>query len=249
MNRTKIEWADYTWSPVTGCYHGCKYCYARRIAHRFRNQDKESVETAEWMKKNRMVLESQSKDPYPCNFVPTFHKNRLDQPAKRKKPAKIFVSSMGDLFGEWVPDEWIEEVLKVVRDCPQHTFMFLTKNPNRYYKWFGYDIENIPMNVWIGSSADNATDAHVRSENLGFMDAKVKFLSLEPLLEDVSEYIEWEAFDWLIIGGQTGPGAKETIPAWVENAISYARAYDLPIFLKDNLEWPEKVQEWPEVMK
>lgn len=81
------------------------------------------------------------------------------------------------------------------------------------------------------------------------MNAKVRFLSLEPLLEDISEYIEWEGFDWLIIGGQTGPGAKETKKAWVENAISWARAYGIPVFLKDNLQWPEKIQEWPEGVK
>ena len=244
MNKSKIEWCDFTWNPVTGCYHNCEYCYARRIAHRFRNQDKESEETAEWMKKNRMVLESQSKDPYPCNFVPTFHKNRLNQPVKRKKPAKIFVSSMGDLFGDWVPDGWIENVIDIVWECPQHTFIFLTKNPAKYYDWTA----EMPKNVWIGTSADNGADAHVGSSalSLEFMKQIVRFLSLEPLLEDAAEYIEWEGFDWLIIGGQTGPGAKKTKKAWVDNAISYARAYGIPVFLKDNLNWPEKIQEWPE---
>lgn len=111
MNKSKIEWCDMTWNPITGCYHGCEYCYARRIAHRFRNQDEESIKMTKFFKANYknggdlVCLESESKDPYPVEFVPTFHKNRLDEPLKRKKPTKIFVSSMGDLFGEWVPDE------------------------------------------------------------------------------------------------------------------------------------------------
>lgn len=263
MNKTKIEWCDYTWNPVTGCLHECEYCYARRIARRF------GGESATWnlqyatkycnlklykscgygfyrncsidkpvRNKNDYIV------PYPFAFDPTFHRYRLDEPLGLQKPSKIFVSSMGDLFGEWVPDEWIEQVMNVVKQCPQHTFMFLTKNPYRYYNWFGCD-KNIPQNCWIGASADNANDAHVRSEDLAFMEATVRFISFEPLFEDVVEYVDWDALDWVIVGAQTGPGRKETRKEWVETILSYAEAYNIPVFLKDNLNWPEKIQNWP----
>jgi protein gp37 len=111
MNRQgpgKIEWTDYTWSPVTGCKHGCDYCYARRIADRI----------------------------YPEKFEPTFRPNRLGEPSKVKTPSKIFVSDMGDLLGAWVPDAWIAEVLADIEDgAEHHTYQFLTKNPDRYLDW------------------------------------------------------------------------------------------------------------------
>lgn len=254
MNKTKIEWCDYTWNPVTGCLHKCEYCYARRIAKRFGKIDDSGI-IMKYSKGGELSEPLYYQDrngemrinPYPYKFFPTFHKYRLNEPQQVKKPSKIFVSSMGDLFGEWVPDEWIEQVMNVVKQCPQHTFIFLTKNPYRYYNWFGYDIENIPQNCWIGASADNANDTHVRSEELAFMKATVRFISFEPLFDDVVEYVDWDALDWVIVGAQTGPGRKETRKEWVENILSYAEAYNIPVFLKDNLNWPEKIQKWPKM--
>ena len=263
MNKTKIEWCDYTWNPVTGCYHNCQYCYARRMANRFGRtsegkkrrllSDTTKIEQGAIHQLHRPCfyegINSQGNfsvnciDPYPFGFEPTFHQYRLDEPAKVKKPSKIFVVSMGDLFGEWVPDEWIKSVFEACKKAPQHTYYFLTKNTNRYYNYF---IDNpAPENWWIGASADNANKAHVRSETLNMMNANT-FLSLEPLLEDVAEFIDWNGLDWVIIGAQTGPESKKPKKEWVENIISYARAYDIPVFLKDNLEWPEKIQVWPQ---
>ena len=250
MNKSKIEWCDYTWNPVTGCYHDCGYCYAGRIANRFgRPQEAIMFEgVLDEEDKQFEVDERDSKYPYPFGFRPTFHKYRLDQPAKVKKPSKIFVSSMGDLFGEWVPDEWIEAVLDIVKKCPQHTFQFLTKNPDRYYNYFSVDLLNggAPDNLWIGATADNANKAGCFSDNLCFMNANVRFLSLEPLLEDVADYIDYEGADWIIIGAQTGPRAIKPKKEWVQRIIDQCKKHKIPLFLKDNLGWPEKIQEWPE---
>jgi len=131
MNKTKIDWADSTWNPVTGCLHNCEYCYARKIANRFGGK---------YMPYGNgiNILDTQFDgekgiDPYPFKFEPTFHRYRLDEPKRKTKGKTIFVGSMCDLFGEWVPDEWIQEVFKACEDAPQHRYLFLTKNPKRYY--------------------------------------------------------------------------------------------------------------------
>lgn len=103
MNKTKIEWTDYTWNPVTGCKHGCEYCYARRISQRFKR-----------------------------SFEPQLHPTRLSEPYRLKKPSMIFTVSMGDLMGGWVPEQWNRGVIEVMEECPEHIFQILTKNPIRY---------------------------------------------------------------------------------------------------------------------
>lgn len=128
MNETKIDWAEMSWNPVTGCRHGCPYCYARRTAHRFDAglEDKGTVGGLH-------VLESKIKaTPYPYGFEPTLHRYRLNQPERKKEGRTVFVCSMADLFGRWVPTEWIRDVLDACQRAPQHRYLFLTKNPARY---------------------------------------------------------------------------------------------------------------------
>jgi hypothetical protein len=127
LNKSKIEWCDLTWNPVTGCNHGCEYCYAKKIANRFGSHDVTNLG-------NEMTIQLNTKpsNPYPYKFIPTFHKYRLEEPAQKTKGRKIFVCSMADLFGNWVPDEWTSEVLKSCEAAPQHKYLFLTKNPKRY---------------------------------------------------------------------------------------------------------------------
>jgi protein gp37 len=242
MNRTKIEWTDYTWNPVTGCWgpggaaekpNRCQYCYAGRIANRFHDRYPDI-------------------DP----FAPTFYHDRLSQPAKVKKPSKIFVVSMGDLFGDWVPDEWIFQVGAVAYDNPHHTFQFLTKNPARYQEFNPW-----PANCWVGATITNQVDADERVPELLKADAAVRFVSHEPLLGPIDfslqnfnkmtlEGREWgkatSFIQWAIIGAMTGPGAVEVRWAWVQGLIDQYRAAGVPVFLKDNLHWLEKIQEFPE---
>lgn len=153
MNKSLIEWCDFTWNPVTGCQHGCLYCYAAKQANRFSgnvliNKTSEQLRK-EWDERGtRWVLEKPFKNeigkvtPFPVKFEPMFREYCLPMPAQKKKPAVIFVVSMGDLFGEWVPDEWIRRVFGAAQAAPWHTYLFLTKNPQRY------------MNIWDTDDPD-----------------------------------------------------------------------------------------------
>lgn len=214
MRKTKIEWADMTWNPVTGCRHDCSYCYARRIAHRFAAKGDmcrygcgETVELDEPYRKNGAVV------PYPADFVPTLHRYLLDDPASRLKPQNIFTCSMGDLFGEWVPQDWINEVIEACRKAPQHNYLFLTKNPIRYSIWRTEKYPDIDFafgdNMWLGCtftgterlhgnyitqpgdpyfSISNGTNFwYLYSMSGNLCPTGHKFLCLEPLLCDVCE--------------------------------------------------------------
>lgn len=284
MNKSKIDWCDYTWNPVTGCYHGCSYCYAKRVAERF---GKKFPDYSGYPIDHNgcHIIDSQFIDtPYPYIFEPTLHAYRLDEPIRKTKGAKIFVCSMADLFGEWVPDEWIEDVFKTVNKCPQHTFMFLTKNPRKYGflngKFYNYNCK-WPENACFGTTITKQEDAK-RIRDLPYGSAKT-FLSIEPMIGpvDLSFYLpkpttrckcsycghhadnysshcqhcgknggysgsfRKQPINWVIIGAQTGPGAIPTKPEWVQSIIDQCRAAGVPVFLKDNLNWPEKIQEYP----
>lgn len=263
MNKSKIEWCDSTWNPVTGCLHGCDYCYARRIAERFgKNGSTPSVLRVSDNLNYPGVWEQNEKpkNPYPHIFAPTFHRYRIDEPVKKTKSQTIFVCSMADLFGEWVPDEWIKEVFKVCEDTPQHRYLFLTKNPSRYGiipQWKAY--HGKLENIWLGTTVTGNKDRNKAWELLVNSNKAVnKFLSVEPLqskfdldgfellLKDyknkptIGNYI-----DWVIVGAQTGLGAIHPKSEWIQLIIDQCRAAGVPIFLKDNLKWPEKIQEFP----
>ena len=167
MNKTNICWCDYTWNPVTGCLGPggkgtCNYCYAEKMAKRLRGRCGYSA---------------------PDPFMPTLHTGRLNEPAKVKKPSRVFVSSMGDLFGNWVTDEWIGLVLDACARSPQHKYFFLTKNPKRYcaaLKRYGV----VPDNWYFGTSVENQATADARIPELLKVQGK-RFVSIEPLLEEI----------------------------------------------------------------
>lgn len=208
MNNTKIEWTDMSWNPVTGCKHGCDYCYARRIYQRFGR-----------------------------SFEPAFHPDRLDQPLRKKKPCMVFVCSVADLFGSWVPKRWIDAVIRVVRKCPQHTFQFLTKDGRRLASvdW--------PDNAWVGMSATNQRQWDNAVKHLKALDAQVRFISAEPMIGEIRSN-GWMP-DWLIIGAQTGPGGKQPKTSWVGNLTSAARRRRCAVFYKPNLVWDNPPREFP----
>ena len=217
MNKTSIEWCDYTWNPVTGCKHGCPYCYARKIAERFKGSK-----------------------AWPNGFEPSFHPIRLDEPrhAGRQyysafpKGSTIFVCSMADLFGAWVPDEWISRVIDAAERVPRHTYIFLTKNPVRYLTTIpGTILEK--KNFWFGTTVTNQNDVQ-RIADLQKLPEGNKFVSFEPVLGDRFD-LDLTDIKQVIIGTQTNPN----LPINAGPLVRILEAADdagCKVFMKDNLQ-------------
>lgn len=244
MNKTKIDWCDSTWNPVTGCLHGCEYCYARGIAKRFgchaTPDNKASVIIRPWEDS-----ETGRKLPYPYDFAPTLHKYKLNE-YQNKKGRNIFVCSMADLFGDWVPDSWIEEVFAACEKAPQHNYLFLTKNPHRYIELAEKGILRCSDNMWYGWSQTRNEDV----KTLCFPCSPNLFVSVEPILEPVHPSLE----DWIIVGAETGRRKDKVIPKreWIEQIVEDCRKYEIPLFMKSSLAdiWGEPLmQEFPEGLK
>lgn len=245
---TKIDWCDETINPLGyGCYGPggtadkpkiCSYCYAYKLAKR-------GMRECELCKK----------------FIPHTHFEQLEKLNKWKKPRNIFVCSMADLFGEWVPQSWIEEVFKACKAAPQHNYLFLTKNPKRY-------IEAIPhraSNIWFGTTV-TGNDDHQRAWKLlnNTLVSANKFLSIEPMVEefDLNKYellhrnykyrITIDNYiDWVIVGAETGNRKNKIIPKrkWIDKIVEQCRVADVPVFMKDSLKelmGDDFVQEFPE---
>ena len=191
--RSSIEWTESTWNPVTGCTKispGCAHCYAERMALRLR---------------------AMGQPNYVNGFRLTTHEHMLELPLKWKKPRMIFVNSMSDLFHQDVPLEFIHRVFDVMRRASWHTFQVLTKRSQRL---LDLDPEiDWPSNVWMGVSVENR-DYEFRIEHLRQTTAYVKFLSLEPLLGPLPN-LNLDGIDWVIVGGESGPGARPIAEEWV----------------------------------
>ncbi len=253
MNKTKIEWCESTWNPVTGCLHGCEYCYAQKEANRFKGCiDDESkyfcrlnaTETGSVIELMSPMEKLTKKGdiitaPYPFGFSPTFHRYLLNKPREWRKPRTIFVGSMADLFGDWVPDEWIEQVFNACKKAPKHRYLFLTKNPKRYCDLIEQGegmYGNLPAanNMWFGTTITSVTDL------IFWGDGWNTFISIEPLLTDLKEVktaFSKMSIKWVIIGAETGNRKDKVVPEkeWIDNICRAADNAGLPVFMKDSL--------------
>jgi protein gp37 len=192
--KTEIEWTEHTWNPTTGCTkvsQGCKHCYAEVMARRLR----------------AMGLPG-----YEQGFQLTLHERRLDQPLKRRKPTVYFVNSMSDLFHEEIPDSYLDRVFQVIDQSPQHTFQILTKRAARLPHYFAH--RSVPKNVWLGVSVEDRQSGIQRIEFLRSVVCRIRFISCEPLLEDLGE-LDMSDIHWAIVGGESGPRARRMQPEWV----------------------------------
>lgn len=202
---TAIEWTDKTWNPTTGCNKvspGCKHCYAETLTKRFHQH-------------------------FPNGFDFTLRSDRLDDPRSWRKPSRVFVNSMSDLFHEQMPLDFLREVFRVMEECPNHVFQILTKRHERLLelapelRW--------PENVWMGVSVENQNYAH-RIDYLRKVPAEVKFLSCEPLLGPLD--LNLKEIHWVIAGGESGRGHRPIEADWVRSIRDQVHAADKAFFFK-----------------
>ncbi len=208
--KSHIEWTESTWNPVTGCSKvsaGCKHCYAERMALR---------------------LQAMGNERYANGFAVTLHEDLVEAPKFWKTPRVIFVNSMSDLFHEKVPLEFIKKVFATMRACPQHTFQILTKRSDRLVEIAG-QLDWAP-NVWMGVSVEDSRVVH-RVNDLQRVPAAVRFLSLEPLIGAIDD-LPLEGIDWAIVGGESGPGAREMKIEWVRSIFRQCRKSGTAFFFK-----------------
>ena len=208
---SKIEWTESTWNPVTGCTKvsaGCKHCYAETLSRRL----------------NAMGVKG-----YENGFVISIHRERLDIPLRRKKPTIWFVNSMSDLFHPKVSFDFIDDVMNTICKTPQHTYQILTKRPGRMRQYF--HSRKVPTNAWLGTSVENKKHGVPRIDELRKIKAGVRFLSVEPLLEDIGK-VKLSGIHWVIVGGESGKGARPMQAAWVDNVKKQCAAAKVRFFFK-----------------
>jgi len=276
---TTIEWTEETWNPVTGCQKispGCKHCYAENVADRFFGK-----------------LYKPNADGSARKFTDVrVHPERLEEPIKRRKPTMYFVNSMSDLFHESVEFEFILDVFRVMAGTQRHTYQTLTKRPERMLGFFNWASDyHLPFrfpltNVWLGVSVESQKYANERITLLQHTPAAIRFLSVEPMLEEVSLSLwlgtdidpsdhnrEYPGMDWVICGGESGPGSRPFHLSWADKLRLECSDADVSFFMKqigsnprsfagtpfhtrdhkggDMSEWPERlrVRQWPKQMR
>lgn len=193
MGSSKIEWTDATWNPVTGCTKistGCQHCYAEIMSRR---------------------LCAMGVDKYKDGFKVSLHDDALGEPYKLKKPHTIFVCSMSDLFHKDVPYRFIDKVVRVIESTPQHRYQVLTKRADRMFDYFS--THNVPENVWLGVTVECKASIPRMDYLRRIKEASVRFLSCEPLVEDLGE-LNLDSIDWIIVGGESGNQARPMKEEW-----------------------------------
>ncbi len=214
-DHSTIEWTDATWNPVIGCTRvsaGCAHCYAERFTERFRGVPGHPFEHG-----------------FDLRLVPA----RLDQPRRWRRPRRIFVNSISDLFHPNVPETYIAEVGHVMRDVERHTYQVLTKRHDRMRRLLAGELSwmgDLP-NVWFGVSVENRRQGLPRLDALRATPAAVRFASIEPLLEDLGDF-DLSSIDWVIAGGESGPGARPMREDWVLGILHQCRRQGVPFFFK-----------------
>lgn len=260
MNRTNIDYCDLTWNLWTGCLHGCPYCYAKRIAERFRARNGaehvwgiRTMQTAHAPGGNHTVYWAKRESPpFPMGWAPTYYPLREHEPLELRKPKRIFVGSMADVFGDWVPSEWLARLFALMAACPEQTFLLLTKDPEsaevvlENEDWqeaveadagefsHGYEGDWPLPNVHLGATVESNREWE-RAANLVQARAAVHWLSLEPLLGRVDR-VPLKHIEWVAVGAQTGPGARKPDVVWLAELRERCERAGIPLWMKSNLQ-------------
>lgn len=228
MAQSQIEWTDATWNPVAGCSlasAGCKHCYAMQMARRLEAMGVEKYKGLTQKRGNRITW----------NGVVREDTNSLSIPYKWRKPRKIFVNSMSDLFHQDVSDDFILSVWKVMRETPQHNYQILTKRPERMHQIMVEKIQEVLPNVWLGTSVEDL-DVVDRIDHLRKTPAAIRFISFEPLIGSVGA-VNLEKIQWAIIGGESGNKARPIKEEWIDEIHAQCYVYDTAFFFKQWGAW------------
>ena len=221
MSKTKIQWTERTWNPVTGCSkvsEGCRHCYAETMAKR---------------------LQGMGQKRYANGFTLTLHPEALNEPKKVKEPSMFFVCSMADLFHKDVPFDFVDKVMETIEACPRHTFQILTKRPERMVEYFIgrakrlHRLFDLPDNVWVGVTVESEREIPRISvlRRLLTHSKNIKFISCEPLLGDLG-MLNLAAIDLVIVGGESGPQARPMQKQWVLNIMRQCEEQCVNFFFK-----------------
>ena len=258
MAQSKIEWTDKVWNPILGCRHvseGCRNCYAERMTIRLNAMAQASGNEELWAACSDVLKfdysEVETGKAKGFNGKVSLMTNRLHQPLHWKKPSKIFVNSMSDLFHEDVPFEFIIKVISVIQICEEHTFQILTKRSERALSFFEYingmikscgkacNMDDLIIsNLWMGVSAENQHTFDQRRFYLSQIPTAVRFISIEPLLGNINfDFSEVGKRDWIIVGGESGPNARPMHPDWVRSIRDQCKEYKIPFMFKQWGEW------------
>ena len=213
MSQSAIEWTEQTWNPVTGCKKissGCANCYAETMARR---------------------LQAMRVPGYENGFDLTLHEERLLQPLQRRKPTMYFVNSMSDLFHPSVPFNFVDKVFATIQQTPQHVYQILTKRPERMHRYFNTKHRMVPYHAWLGVTVENRKQGLPRIDSLRDIPCQVRFLSCEPLLEDLGVF-DLGGIHWVIVGGESGSRARPMQGVWAEHIRHLCRQYQTAFFFK-----------------
>ena len=215
MKHTKIEWTEATWNPSIGCNKitaGCKYCYAEVMSKRLK-----AIGIVDY------------NDGFKFKILP----HRLQEPFKIKKPTKFFVNSMSDLFHEEMPHEFLDRILEVIKNTPQHIYQILTKRDKIMLDYFSN--KNVPQNVWLGVTVENSK-VKSRIDSLRQIDASIRFISFEPLINPVG-IVDLTGIHWSIVGGESGRNARPIKQNWIEEIFQQCKQQEVAFFFKQWGTW------------
>jgi protein gp37 len=213
---SKIEWTEQTWNPITGCTKvspGCKHCYAETMSKR---------------------LQAMGAPGYENGFELSILPERLQQPLQRRKPTMYFVNSMSDLFQDKVPESFIDQVMDVIDKTPWHTYQILTKRSANMRQYFS--TRRVPDNAWLGVSVEDKEYGKPRIKDLQAIKAKTRFLSIEPLLEDIGR-VSLQGVHWVIVGGESGYGARPMNKEWAIKVRNQCLLANVDFFFKQWGAW------------
>ncbi len=218
MSKSKIEWTEATWNPTVGCSKvsaGCAHCYAEVMSRR---------------------LHAMGVAGYKAGFKLNLMPDRLEQPLERSLSTRFFVNSMSDLFHEGIPDEYLDKVFATIRKTPKHSYQILTKREKRMARYCGS--HEIPRNVWLGVTVEDIRSGIPRIDYLRNIDVPIRFVSMEPLLEDLKE-LNLSGIHWVIVGGESGPRARPMKKGWVLSIKQRCEQQGVAFFFKQWGAWGE----------